>query len=297
MKTNPFYGVHTALATPMKGGAVDYASMGRLVDYQIAQGIQGLVPAGTTGESPTLDYDEHIEVVRFTVERAKGKVPVMAGAGSNSTTEQLELVRRAVDAGAECLLLVAPYYNKPNQEGLFRHFGAAAKSTNKPIILYSIPGRCVIDIAIPTVKRLHREFPNIIGIKDSGATTDRVSEMRRELGPKFIILSGDDSLTLPMIACGADGVISVASNLAVKPIVEMVRLTRAGDLAGAKKLHLKYFPLFKNIFTEPSPAPIKHALRRAGLIASAEVRPPLCEITQATAKLVDATLRELGLAK
>jgi 4-hydroxy-tetrahydrodipicolinate synthase len=295
MKTTPFCGVHTALATPLRDGAVDYASLGRLIDYQIEQGVQGLVPTGTTGESPTLDYEEHIEVVRYTAERAAGRVPVMAGAGSNSTAEQLELVRRALDAGADALLLVAPYYNKPSQEGVFRHFAAAAKISAKPIVLYSIPGRCVIEIAIPTVKRLRREFPNIIGLKDSGATTDRITELRRELDPEFIILSGDDSLTLPMMACGADGVISVASNLAVKPIVEMVRRAQAGDLAGAQKLHLQYYPFFKNIFTEPSPAPIKYALHRAGLIAAPDVRAPLCEVTDAAAKLLDATLKDLKL--
>jgi 4-hydroxy-tetrahydrodipicolinate synthase len=296
MDTTSFCGVHTALVTPMRDGAVDYASLGRLVDYQIAQGVQGLVPTGTTGESPTLDYDEHIEVVRFTAARAAGRVPVMAGAGSNSTAEQLELVRRARDAGATALLLVAPYYNKPSQEGLFRHFAAAAKITELPIILYSIPGRCVIEIAIPTVKRLRREFPHIVGLKDSGAPTDRITELRRELDKDFVILSGDDSLTLPMMACGANGVISVASNLVVQPIVEMVRRAQAGDLAGARKLHLQYYPIFKNIFTEPSPAPIKYALCRAGLIASPEVRAPLCEVTEATAKLLDATMKELGLA-
>lgn len=295
MKTTPFCGVHTALATPMKGGAVDYASLGRLIDYQIAQGIQGLIPVGTTGESPTLDYEEHIEVIRFTVERAKKRVMVMAGTGSNSTSEQIELSRRALDVGAPALLLVAPYYNKPNQEGLFRHFAAVAKITDKPIVLYSIPGRCVIDIAIPTVKRLRQEFPHIVALKDSGAPTDRVTEMRRELDPKFVILSGDDSLTLPMMACGAQGVISVASNLAVKPIVKMVRLALAGDLVGAQKLHLQYYPIFKNIFAEPNPSPIKYALHRAGLIASPEVRLPLVEVTPATAKLLDATLRELKL--
>ncbi len=295
MDTTSFCGVHTALATPMRDGAVDYASLGRLVDYQIAQGVQGLVPTGTTGESPTLDYEEHIEVVRFTAERAAGRVPVMAGAGSNSTAEQLELVRRARDAGATALLLVAPYYNKPSPEGVFRHFAAAAKITELPIILYSIPGRCVIEIALATVKRLRREFPNIIGLKDSGATTDRITELRRELDPEFVILSGDDLATLPLMACGANGVISVASNLAVQPIVELVRRAQAGDLAGARKLHLQYYPLFKNIFTEPSPAPIKYALYRAGLIASPEVRAPLCEVSAAARELVDATLRDLQL--
>jgi len=295
MKTTPFYGVHTAIVTPMKGGAVDYASLGKLIDYQIKEGVQGLVPVGTTGESPTLDYDEHIEVIRYTVKRVAGRIMVMAGTGSNNTKEQIELTQRALDAGAPSLLLVSPYYNKPTQEGLFRHFAAVAKITDKPIILYSIPGRCVIDIAVPTLKRLHREFPHIIGVKDSGGGPDRWTELRRELGDKFVILSGDDSATLPMMACGAHGVISVASNLAAKPIVEMVRLALAGDLAGAQKLHLQYFPFFKNIFNEPNPTPIKWALHRAGIIASAEVRLPLCEASQPVEHLLELTMRELKL--
>jgi len=296
MNSTSFYGVHTAIVTPMKDGAVDYASLGKLIDYQIQQGVQGLVPVGTTGESPTLDYDEHIEVIRYTVERAAGRVMVMAGTGSNSTAEQVEITRRGLAAGAPALLLITPYYNKPSQEGLYRHFAAVAKITDKPIFLYSIPGRCVIDIAIPTLKRLHKDFPHIVGVKDSGGGPDRWAELRRELGEKFIVLSGDDSATLPMMTCGAKGVISVASNLAAKPIVEMVRLALAGDFAAAQKLHLQYSPLFKNLFVEPSPAPIKYALHRAGLIATPEVRLPLCEVTPACGELLNATLRDLKLA-
>jgi 4-hydroxy-tetrahydrodipicolinate synthase len=296
MNSTSFYGVHTAIVTPMKDGAVDYPGLGRLIDYQIRQGVQGLVPVGTTGESPTLDYDEHIEVVRYTVERVAGRIMVMAGTGSNSTAEQVEITRRALAAGTPSLLLITPYYNKPSQEGLYRHFAAVAKITDKPIFLYSIPGRCVIDIAIPTLKRLHHDFPHIMGVKDSGGGADRWTELRRELGPKFIVLSGDDAATLPMMACGAKGVISVASNVAPKPITKMVRLALAGDFAAAQKLHLQYFPLFKNLFAEPSPAPIKYALHHAGLIASPEVRLPLCEVTPACAELLDKTLRDLKLA-
>jgi 4-hydroxy-tetrahydrodipicolinate synthase len=296
MNSTSFYGVHTAIVTPMKDGAVDYASLDRLIDYQIQQGVQGLVPVGTTGESPTLDYDEHIEVVRHTVARVAGRIMVMAGTGSNSTAEQVEITQRALAAGAPSLLLITPYYNKPSQEGLYRHFAAVAKITAKPIFLYSIPGRCVIDIAISTLKRLHRDFPHIMGVKDSGGGADRWTELRRELGEQFIVLSGDDAATLPMMTCGARGVISVASNLAARPIVEMVRLALTGDFAVAQKLHLQYFPLFKNLFIEPSPSPIKYALYRAGLIASPEVRLPLCEVTPAGRELLDATLRDLKLA-
>ncbi len=296
MNSTSFYGVHTAIVTPLKGGAVDYASLGRLIDFQIRQGVQGLVPVGTTGESPTLDYDEHIEVIRYTVARVAGRVMVMAGTGSNSTAEQVEITRRALAAGAPSLLLITPYYNKPSQEGLYRHFAAVAKITDKPIFLYSIPGRCVIDIAIPTLKRLHHDFPHIMGLKDSGGGADRWTELRRELGPKFIVLSGDDAATLPMMTCGARGVISVASNLAAKPLTTMVRLALAGDFTAAQKLHVQYFPLFKNLFVEPSPAPIKYALHRAGLIASPEVRLPLCEVTSGCAQLLNATLRDLKLA-
>jgi len=297
MNTTSFCGVHTALATPMRRGAVDYASLGRLVDFQLREGVQGIVAVGTTGESPTLDYDEHIKVIEFIVERVNGRVPVTAGTGSNSTEEQVDLSRRALKAGAPALLLVAPYYNKPSQEGLYRHFAAVARITAKPIILYSIPSRSGVEIGLPTVLRLRKDFPHIIGLKESGGSCDRVSQLRREVDNDFVITSGDDSLTLPFIACGARGVISVASNLAVRPIVEMVRLALANDLRAAQFLHLRYLPFFKNIFTEPSPAPIKYALHRAGLIATPEVRLPLCEVTRDLRALLDPILRELKLLK
>jgi 4-hydroxy-tetrahydrodipicolinate synthase len=281
----------------MRDGAVDYASLGRLVDFQLREGIQGLVAVGTTGESPTLDYEEHIRVIEFMVERVRGRVPVLAGTGSNSTAEQVDLTRRALAVGAKAFLLVAPYYNRPSQEGLYRHFAAVAEITDKPITLYSIPSRCGVEIGISTMVRLRQDFPHIIGLKESGGSCDRVSQLRRELDNDFVITSGDDSLTLPFIACGARGVISVASNLAVRPIVEMVRLALANDLRGAQKLHLKLLPLFKNLFVEPNPVPIKYALHRAGLIASPEVRLPLVEATTETRTLLDHTLAELKLVK
>jgi 4-hydroxy-tetrahydrodipicolinate synthase len=280
----------------MHKGAVDYTSLGRLIDFQIREGIQGLVAVGTTGESPTLDYDEHIEVVRFTIERAAGRVPVLAGTGSNNTSEQLHLTQRALDVGAQAFLLVAPYYNKPSQEGLYRHFAAAAKLTDKPIILYSIPARCGVEIAVSTVKRLRQDFPNIVGLKESGGTLDRVAKLLQAVDSDFVLLSGNDDDTFPYVAHGAHGVISVASNLAVRPLVEMVRLARAGDLAAAERIHLHLSPLFKNLFIEPNPTPIKHALFRAGLLASPETRLPLVEMSDPGQATLDATLHDLKLA-
>jgi 4-hydroxy-tetrahydrodipicolinate synthase len=197
MNTTSFSGVHTALVTPLLRDAVDYASLARLIDFQLAAGVQGLVAVGTTGESPTLDYEEHIEVIRFTLERVAGRVPVLAGTGSNSTTEQTYLTQRALDVGAQAFLLVAPYYNKPSQEGLYRHFAAAARLTDKPIILYSIPARCGVEIAVSTVKRLREEFPHVIGLKESGGTLDRVAKLLQAVDPGFLLLSGNDDVTFP----------------------------------------------------------------------------------------------------
>jgi 4-hydroxy-tetrahydrodipicolinate synthase len=280
----------------MLQGKVDYSSLGRLIDFQIREGIHGLVAVGTTGESPTLDYDEHIEVIRFTVARVAGRVPVLAGTGSNNTAEQLELTQRALDVGATAFLLVAPYYNKPTQEGLYRHYAAVARMTDKPIILYSVPSRCGVEIAVSTVKRLRQDFPNIIGLKESGGTLDRVAKLLQAVDPDFVLLSGNDDDTFPYLGLGAHGVISVASNLVVRPLVELVRLARAGDLPAAEKIHRDLTPLFKNLFIEPNPTPIKHALFRAGLITSPEVRLPLVEMTDPGQATLDATLHDLKLA-
>jgi 4-hydroxy-tetrahydrodipicolinate synthase len=279
----------------MLHGAVDYSSLGRLIDFQLQQGIHGLVAVGTTGESPTLDYDEHIEVIRFTIDRVAGRVPVLAGTGSNNTAEQVDLTQRALAVGAQAFLLVAPYYNKPSQEGLYRHFAAAARLTDKPIILYSIPSRCGVEIAVSTVQRLRKDFPNIIGLKESGGTLERVAQLLQAVDPDFVLLSGNDDDTFPYIRAGAHGVISVTSNLVVRPLVEMVRLARAGDLPAAEKIHRELSPLFKDLFIEPNPTPIKHALHRAGLIASPEVRLPLVEMTATGRLQLDATLGALKL--
>lgn len=270
----------TALVTPMKNGAVDHGGLASLVERQIAEGIQGLVAVGTTGESPTLSHDEHNAVVRTVAKTAAGRAPVLAGAGSNSTEEAVSLTRAAdAEEGVDGLLHVAPYYNKPSEEGLFRHFSAIAEATRKPIILYSIPGRCGIGIGVETCARLFEKYPHVCGIKEAGGTPERVSELRQVMGDDYQILCGDDSLTLSFIAYGAIGVISVASNLVVKDLVRMVEAARNRDAATAEALHRRYYPLFKALFIEPNPVPVKVAMHRAGIIASPEVRLPLCEMS------------------
>lgn len=295
MKTNQFSGVFTALATPMQSGEVSYADLAKLVAHQLAGGIDGLVSVGTTGESPTLTTSEHIEVIRATVQAAGGQVPVYAGTGSNSTDEAVTLTREAEQAGADGFLVVAPYYNKPSQEGLFQHFSKIAECTEKPIILYSIPSRCGIEISVEVTARLYEKHPHVSCMKAAEGSCEKVTEYVRALGPDYAVMSGDDSLTLPFMSAGATGVISVASNLVVSPLVEMVRAANNNDFATARATFLKYYPFFKAIFLEPNPVPIKYALKQAGLIDSDEVRLPLSSITDATRAVLDPLLKELGL--
>ncbi len=290
-----FTGAITALVTPFRNGQIAYDDLDRLVDAQIAGGIKGLVPVGTTGESPTLDYDEHIEVIRRVVVRSAGRVPVLAGTGSNCTREAVELTRKAEAVGADAMLVVAPYYNKPSQEGLYRHFSAIAEATRKPIVLYSIPGRCGIEIAVPTVARLRAAFPHINHIKEAGGSCDRVDQLRQTCGDSVTILCGDDGLTLPFMSIGAKGVISVASNLFPAEIARLCELALAGNRAEAAALHHRFLPLFKNLFVEPNPVPAKYAMAKMRLIGSPEVRLPLCELTDVNRALLDKTLAGLGL--
>ena len=294
MKLRPLTGTLTAMVTPFRRGAVAYDELRRFTEYQIQGGIDGLVPVGTTGESPTLSHEEHMDVVRAVVAAARGRVPVVAGTGSNSTHEAVELTKLAHAAGADAMLAVTPYYNKPNQEGLFRHFCAVAEATDRPTILYSIPGRCVIEVGVPLMERLRARYSHVALIKESGGNVDRVDQLKQALGRDLTVLSGDDSLTLPFMAVGAEGVISVASNLFVREIGQMVRLALADDFAKAGKLHRKLYPVFKALFIEPNPVPIKVAVARAGLIGSAEVRAPLCEMSAANAKLLALALAAVG---
>ncbi len=294
MKLRPLTGTITALVTPFREGQVDYASLKKLVADQIKGGIDGLVPVGTTGESPTLNHEEHLDVIRAVIAEARGRVPVIAGTGSNSTHEAIELTQLSHDAGADAMLVVAPYYNKPSQEGLFRHFCAVADATDRPIILYSIPGRCGIEISVGVVERLRAKYRHVRWIKEAGGSLDRVDQLKQALGADLTVLSGDDSLTLPFMSVGGEGVISVASNLLVREIGQMVRLALANDYAKAAKIHRKLYPVFKALFIEPNPVPIKVAVARAGLIRSAAVRPPLCEMSAANARILDQALAAIG---
>jgi 4-hydroxy-tetrahydrodipicolinate synthase len=295
MKTNQFSGVFTALVTPMRAGAVAYQDLEALVAHQLDGKIDGLVSMGTTGESPTLNHREHIEVIRATVAAAGGKVPVIAGTGSNSTDEAIELTRQAEAAGADGFLIVAPYYNKPSQEGLFQHFSKIAESTEKPIVLYSIPSRCGIEISVDVAARLYEQYPHVCSMKAAEGSCEKVIEYVRALGPDYAVMSGDDGLTLPFMSAGATGVISVASNLVVAPLVQMVQAANNNDYASARATFLKYSPLFKAIFLEPNPVPIKYALQQAGIIQSDEIRLPLCALTDGTRQVLDTLLADLGL--
>jgi len=292
-----FRGTFTALVTPFDNDRIDEASFGRLIEFQIENGITGIVPVGTTGESPTLDHAEHTRVIELAVQSAKGRCKVIAGTGSNSTSEAITLTQDAEKLGADAALLVAPYYNKPTQEGLFRHFKAIADSTGLPIILYSIPGRCGIEIAVETVERLCEACQNILAIKEAGGSVERVSQMRSVLPDSFDVLSGDDSLTLPFMAAGAVGVISVASNLIPREVAQMVWASLEGDGVAARNLHFKFYSLFKDLFIEPNPVPVKTALAWAGIIAKPGVRLPLCEMSEMNAKKLRATLGNFNLIR
>lgn len=295
MKLRPLTGAITALITPFKNGSVAYDDLRKLVASQIKAGIHGLVPVGTTGESPTLSYEEHLEVIRTVIEVSRGRVPVIAGTGSNSTHEAVELTRLSHDAGADAMLIVAPYYNKPSQAGLFRHFSELAETTDKPIILYSIPGRCGIEIGVPVIESLRAKYPHVRYIKEAGGSVDRVDQLKQAMGKDITVLSGDDSLTLPFMSVGAEGVISVASNLFPKEVVQLTELALANDFAKAAKIHRKLYPVFKTLFIEPNPVPVKTALAHAGRISSDEVRSPLCEMTKANRETLLASLAPLGL--
>jgi 4-hydroxy-tetrahydrodipicolinate synthase len=291
-----FTGTYTAIATPFRDNKVDEGALNRFVKFQVKGGVDGVVPVGTTGESPTLDYDEHIHVIEATVRAAGGKLKVLAGTGANSTSEAIYLTKAAERAGADGSLQVAPYYNKPTQEGLFQHFKTIAAATKLPIVLYSIPGRCGVEIAVETVARLAGACKNVVGIKEAGGNADRVSQLRATLGPKFTIMSGDDSLTLPFMAVGAQGVISVASNIIPREVTQMVNAFAKGDLAAAQRLHHKYYPVFKDLFIETNPVPVKAALAMMNLVRE-EFRLPLVPMSAKNRETLRTTLIECGILK
>jgi 4-hydroxy-tetrahydrodipicolinate synthase len=291
-----FEGTYTALVTPFdKQGNLDEEGLRELVRFQLQEGIDGLVPVGTTGECSTLSYEEHERVIEIVVEEAKGRVPVVAGTGSNSTREALMLTNFAREAGADGALLVVPYYNRPTQEGLYQHFKELAEKVNIPQILYNIPSRTGVNLLPQTVARL-AEIKNIVGIKEA-STVDQVSEIiELTKGKDFVVFSGNDNQTLPILALGGVGVISVASNVAPKLVSEMVRAFRKGKVEEARELHYRLSPLFKALFLETNPAPVKAALEMMGLPAGPP-RLPLVEISQQNREILRKVLIDLGLLK
>lgn len=270
-----FQGTHTALITPFSEGSIDVPAFKALIERQIEGGVDGIVPVGTTGESPTLDRDEHLEVIRIAVETAAGRCQVIAGTGANATAEAIELTEEAEKIGATGSLQVCPYYNKPSQEGLYQHFKAVAESTSLPIMLYSIPGRSVIEIATDTVARLAKACPNITAVKEAGGSVDRVNQLVRDTPDGFEILSGDDPLTLPFIACGATGLVSVTSNIIPDVMARLVRACLNGSFDEALELQKQYYPLMSGLMSfDVNPVPVKTAASLLGL-CSPEIRLPL----------------------
>ena len=271
-----FSGVWTALVTPMTEQGVDYDALKNLVEAQVKGGVSGLVAVGTTGESPTLDPVEHIAVIKKVIEYAAGRIPVIAGTGSNCTREAVHLTREADEAGADGFLVVAPYYNKPSQEGVFLHMSEVAKCTSKPIFLYSIPGRCGIGISNDTAVRLYKKYPNICVMKEAGGKVDKVEDLHAKVDDNFTILSGDDGLTVDFMKKGAKGVISVASNIIPERMVELVDLMLAGNVEKAQAISDGLAGFFHALFIEPNPVPAKTAMWLKGMTASPFVRLPLC---------------------
>lgn len=288
-----FTGTFTALVTPFnRAGSVDYGRLRDLIEWQAADGVAGIVPVGTTGESPTLDVAEHIEVIRVCVEASHGRLLVIAGTGANSTSEAIDLTRRVLDLGCQATLQVTPYYNKPSPEGLFRHFCAVA-DLGLPVVLYNVPGRCSRDIPVETIARL-AQHPKIVAVKEAGGNVERVSAIRDACA--LPVLSGDDALTLPMISVGAQGVISVASNVAPREVSDMVRLALRNDLAAARQAHLRLYPLFRDLFLDTNPVPVKAALAMMGRIEES-YRLPLCETSDKVRAQLRQTLVSLGMLK
>ena len=286
-------GTITAMVTPFgKDGAVDYGALKAFVDWQCENGVEGICAVGTSGESPTLSHDEHHKVIEKTIEFAAGRVKIIAGTGANSTAEAVSLTKAAIaSGGADATLQVTPYYNKPNPEGIYRHFATVA-DLGLPVVLYNVPGRSGKEIPLDVVARLAKH-PNVTAIKEAAGSVDRVSAIRN-LCPGLTVLSGDDSLTLPMISVGASGVISVASNVIPREMSDFVRMALAGDMAGARERHAKYYPLFHDLFIDTNPVMVKEALALMGRIP-AVFRLPLCETTEANREQIRRTLAALGL--
>ncbi len=288
-----FRGAITALVTPFRNGRVDEDAYRELIDWQIRQGVDGIVPCGTTGESATLSHEEHNRVIDIAVDEAKGRVPVIAGTGSNSTAEAIRLTRHAKEAGADGALLITPYYNKPTQEGLYQHYRRVAEETKFPLVLYNVPSRTGVNLLPETVARL-AEIPDIVGIKEATGDMRQVSEILERCGDKISVLSGDDFTVLPLLALGGRGVISVVSNVAPADMAELIRAFDRGDLARARELHRRLMPLARAMFFETNPIPVKTALSLMGKIRL-ELRLPLCEMKPDNRARLEQVLRDYGV--
>ncbi|WP_457622199.1 4-hydroxy-tetrahydrodipicolinate synthase [Persephonella sp.] len=292
-----FRGSIVALITPFKDGAIDRDSLKRLIDFHVKEGTDGIVIAGTTGESATLTFSEHEDLIKMAVEFADKRIPIIAGTGANATHEAIALTKSAEKAGADGSLQIVPYYNKPTQEGIYQHFKAIAEETSIPLILYNIPSRTGVDMLPETFARLYSDFPNVIGIKEATGNVARVSDMISMTNPEVVILSGDDALTLPMMAVGAKGVISVTNNLVPKDIAEMCRLALEGKFEEARQIHDKYWKLFKTLFIETNPIPVKTAAYLMGLIDDIEMRLPLYYMKPENEEKLKSVLRDYGLIR
>ena len=288
---NPIVGSIVALVTPMQDdGSVDYPALRRLIDWQIAEGTACIGVVGTTGESPTVDVPEHCEIIRVAVEHAAGRVPIMAGAGANSTREAIELSKFALEVGADCTLQVVPYYNKPTQEGIYRHFCAIAEAVNIPVVLYNVPGRTVGDMQHDTVLRL-TQVPGIIGIKEASGNIDRAAWLIKQVPPGFAVYSGDDQTAVALMLLGGHGNVSVTANVAPRAMAELCRFAMAGDARGASEIHLRLLALHKQLFAESNPIPVKWALARMGQCGPA-LRLPLVPLSKSLHAPLEAAMRE-----
>ena len=291
-----FQGSIVALVTPFRGGKVDEAKLKELVEMHVAQGTDGIVPCGTTGESPTLSHDEHRRVVEIVVEAARKRLHVIAGTGSNATSEAIELTTHAKKAGAAGALVVNPYYNKPTQEGLYRHFRAVADAVDIPILAYNIASRTAINVETDTLVRLVKDCPNIVGVKEASGSLDQMSQVIAACGPNFSVLSGDDNITLALMAIGGHGVVSVIANIVPRETADMVHAALDGDFKRARELHYRLFPLARAAFLETNPIPIKEAMAMAGMLEP-EFRLPMCRMGDANRETLRGILRQYALVK
>lgn len=291
-----FQGSIVALVTPFRGGKVDEPTLRKLVEMHVAQGTDGIVPCGTTGESPTLSHDEHKRVVEIVIEAARSRLHVIAGTGSNATTEAIDLTAHAKKAGATGALVVNPYYNRPTQEGLYRHFRAIAEAVDIPILVYNIAGRTAVNVETDTLVRLVKDCPNIVGVKEASGSLDQMTQVILACGPDFSVLSGDDNITLPLMSVGGRGVISVIANIVPRETSEMTHAALAGDWKLARELHLKLFPLSRAVFIETNPIPVKEAMGMMGMLEP-EFRLPMCPMGAANRERLRAVLIQHGLIK